>query len=183
MKNANTITQVYNNYSKKTKNVLYLVLQKKSLEQKVIDDLEKELETKMLNFLKKIEPKLQNTNFENPEASIKLVLLKGFIKILEKMIKDKFGQLSEHDQNLINEIMNGEEKKNNKEEDIKDEKNNKDDSNNNQAQKNPINEPKTIIPPKQKNEANPSNQIPQKKTKEIPKSKTVGPKSVPNKFK
>ncbi len=171
MKNTNIVTQVYNNCSNKTKKVLYLVLQKKSLEKKVIDDLEKELELKMMNFLKKIEPKLQNTNFENPEVSLRLVLLKGFIKILEKMIKDKFGQLSEHDQNLINEIMNGEEKKNNKE-DNKDE-NNRNDPKSNPAQKNQINQPNPMTAPSQSVQSN----------ARVPKSKTYGPSNLPNNFK
>ena len=109
MNNA-TITQVYDNCVNKGKKTLFLVLKKKSEEKQIIEDIEKELEHKMKLFLQKILPKIQNLKFENPEKSLRVIILKGLINALKDLIKQYFGELSQNDQNLINGIMDEDEK-------------------------------------------------------------------------
>lgn len=122
-----TVTTVIDNCVKKGKKVLYLVLQKKTNERKIIEDLERELDIKMQMFLDKISEKLINIKFDDAERSLKYILLKGLINILEKMIEENMGKLSEEDKKLIEDIMNEENnpKNDDKRKEGKDNKHNK----------------------------------------------------------
>lgn len=121
-----TITTVFDNCINKGKKVLYLVLKKKTNEQRIIEELEKELDIKMQMFLDKIFEKLKTVQFDNKERSYKYILLKGLINILEKMIEENMGKLTEEDKQLIQEIMNEDkDPKNNPEKESKNNKHNK----------------------------------------------------------
>ena len=90
---------------KKGKKILYLVLKKKSQERELLDELEKEIETRLIEFIKKIYPKLLNTKFENEWESYKYILLKGIVNILKKMIKEHSIGLTASDVKLLEDIM------------------------------------------------------------------------------
>lgn len=125
---SQTVTTIINKYVPKGKKILYLVLQKKTNERIIIENLERELDIKMQDFLRKISEKLINVKFDDAERSLKYILLKGLINILEKMIEENMGKLSEEDKKLIKDIMNEDnnQKHDNNEKDGKNNKPNKD---------------------------------------------------------
>ena len=76
---SQTITQVIN----KGKNVLYLVLKKKSFTQEIIDNINDELETRCQSFITKNLPQLNKLNPENPELFFECFLIRATIHILK----------------------------------------------------------------------------------------------------
>lgn len=98
-----TITQTittndWKNYAMEHgKKVIYLVLRKKSFSKKINEKINEELEKKLSSFALKIIEKLQKVQPKDPENFIKYLMLKGSIKILEKIMKDNFLILSEED--------------------------------------------------------------------------------------
>lgn len=137
-----TITQTnttndWKNYAmEQGKKVIYLVLRKKSFSQKIIEKINKELENKLSSFALKIIEKLQKVQPKDPENFIKYLMLKGSIKILEKIMKDNFLILSEEDkiaaQKMFEEGYEDEEKKN----DDNEKKKHKGDNNNFKSENN-----------------------------------------------
>ncbi len=93
----------------KGKQILHLVLKKKPLTEEVLEELEKEVSDRMIKFLKRIMPKLENTKFENPEQAIKVILLKALLKILKKLVAEYQKELSPQDQEFVNQIFANEE--------------------------------------------------------------------------
>ena len=158
MNNTKT-QQIYEECANKGRNVLFLVLKKKSFEKEIIENLEKELDVKMQQFLIKIEPKIRNVKFDDPEKSLRLILLKGLINILKKMIQENIGELSLDDQKLLEEIMNEDDKskkspgKNSKKDNKKEDKNAKQE-NKSSRQPNPLGAP---FPQNKNNQIKPNN--------------------------
>ena len=109
-----TVTTVVDNCINKGRKVLYLVLKKKTNEQRIIEELEKELDLKMRILLDRIVEKLKRVKFDNPERALKCILLRGLINILEKMIEENMGKLTEEDNKIIQEIMNEDKEPKNK---------------------------------------------------------------------
>ena len=98
------IQEVEKHAIQKGRNILYLVLKKKTKDTKFIEDLEDEIEKRMGNFINKMSNKLLNTKFDNPEESLKYILLKALSIILEELLKELEFQLSPHDKELLNTI-------------------------------------------------------------------------------
>jgi hypothetical protein len=121
----NTFTTVVNEAANKGKKVLYLVLKRKTNERRIIEDLEKELDIKMQMFLENIQEKIINAKFDNKERALKYILLKGLINILEKMIVENMGKLSDEDKKLIEDIMKEDNNPQNDDDNGKDAKNKK----------------------------------------------------------
>jgi hypothetical protein len=153
MKDNQTSTIVLNNCINKGKNVLHLVLKKKTHEKQIVEDLGNELEQKMEKiFIEKIAPKLQKVKLDNPEKALRVAMLKALIAILKKMIEQTFGELTSDDQKLIEEIMKEDDNKNNSPKKQEDEKEKNNNPKNNQPQvSEPIPRSKTSAPPSSNN--------------------------------
>jgi hypothetical protein len=63
----------------------------------------------MTEFIKSIAPKLENMNFDDPEQSLKVIILRGLINIIKKMIEEHKLELSESDRKILDDIMKSEE--------------------------------------------------------------------------
>jgi len=59
----------------------------------------------MQMFLESIQEKLINVKFDDKERAFKYILLEGLINILEKMIVENMGKLSNEDKIQIEDIM------------------------------------------------------------------------------
>ena len=105
--NTQTITVLEENIIKKSRNTLHLVLRQRGFADDIIDSINNEVEKRLQQYLNKIASKMENMNFDNPEESIKFLLLKKIIEILEEMSKEKIANLSEEDKKLIFDILNG----------------------------------------------------------------------------
>ena len=110
---SQTITSVEEKILKKSNNTLFLVLRQKGFEDQIIEDLNKEVEKRLEQFLNQISEKLKEMKFDNPEEAIKCLMLKQIIKILDDLEKEKMLNLCEGDKKLIFDILNdkGEENK------------------------------------------------------------------------
>ena len=82
---------------KRGNQILHLVLQRKPFADEIIDEVRAELEKRLYGFLQSIIPKLQNIKFNNPEQSLKIIILNAIIKILNQMIKEDIIKLNEND--------------------------------------------------------------------------------------
>lgn len=109
---SQTITLVEKNVATKTKKILYLVLKKKGFADEVIDSIDKELEKRLIEYLKNIAPKLNEMKFDDPEKALKCLLVKQMIKNLDGMLKERMLNLKEEDKkNLFDLLKNEDEKK------------------------------------------------------------------------
>lgn len=99
-----TITEYEKKVLKKGKKALYLVLRQKTFSDKIIDELEIEIERKFKNFLMDIAPKLKNIKLEDKENGLKYILIKGLINILNQMLNERMIILSDNDRNIVNSI-------------------------------------------------------------------------------
>ena len=105
MINTTVTTTLIDKCIDKGKKVLYLVLNKKTDENIIIEDLQNELDIKMKKFIEKNSETIKNAKFENYEASLKYIFIKALINFLEKMIEENKGKLSEEDKKIIENIM------------------------------------------------------------------------------
>ena len=103
MNNINT--QVVYEYIERGNRILYLTLKKKPESQIVLEELMKELKENMDIFIQNIYPKIKDQKFDDFEKSFKLILIKGLIQILEKMLTKYYGQLVDEDKKLIEQIL------------------------------------------------------------------------------
>lgn len=129
--NNSIITQIETSSIKKSREILYIVLKEKPISEEVKQELEREIENRLVKFIQSISPKLQNMYFENKEQSLKVIILRGLINILQKMIEEHKMQLSESDQKALQEIMKEEEDKLSISNDFKSNENNTQRINNN----------------------------------------------------
>jgi Mg/Co/Ni transporter MgtE len=118
MKKANTsnisqtLTLVEQNVSLKTRKTLYLVLKRKGLADEIIESIDKELEKRLIEYLKNIAPKLNQMNFDDPVEALECLLLKQVVKILDDMIKEKMLNLNEEDKKRLFDLFQNENEKN-----------------------------------------------------------------------
>lgn len=113
MKKANisqTITVVEENITKKVKRKLYLVLKKKGFADEIIDNIDNELEKRLIEFIKNIAPKLNEMNFDDSEKSLECLMVKQAIKILDDMIKERMLKLNEEDKKALYDLFENENK-------------------------------------------------------------------------
>ena len=128
MKNS-LIEQIYQTSVKKGKKVLYLVLKKKPSSKDMLQKLEKEVEERLKNYLIEIAPKLNALKLDNPEESLKYIILKGLINILKSMINEHSISLSEEDRSILNDIMKEDDDKEKEKEKEKEKQNKKEKEN------------------------------------------------------
>lgn len=102
------ISNLTNHAVLKGKKILHLVLKPKINEGNIIKELEDEIEKRLGNFINKMSNKLLNTKFDNPEESLKYILLKALSIILEQLFNELHLELSPHDKELFNLVMEGE---------------------------------------------------------------------------
>ena len=102
--NNQITTVIENKVLKKGKKALYLVLKKKSFADEIIESLQDEIEERFNKFLCQIAPKLNNIKLDNEEDSLKYLLIKGLIKILNDMLKERRINLTEKDKMITDEI-------------------------------------------------------------------------------
>ena len=118
MKKANTsnisqtLTLVEQNVALKTSKTLYLVLKKKGLADEIIDNIDKEVEKRLIEYLNNIAPKLNQMNFDDPVEALECLLLKQVVKILDDMIKEKMLNLNEEDKKRLFDLFQNENDKN-----------------------------------------------------------------------
>ena len=118
MKKANTsnisqtLTLVEQNVSLKTRKTLYLVLKRKGLADEIIENIDKEVEKRLIEYLNNIAPKLNQMNFDDPVEAIECLLLKQVVKILDDMIKEKMIYLNEEDKKRLFDLFQNENDKN-----------------------------------------------------------------------
>ena len=105
----NIISQTCTATVDKGKQILHLVLQRKPVSVEALEELEKEVSERMIKFIKRIMGKLEKTKFDNPEQAIKVIFLKGLIKILKKLVSEYEKQLSPEDLQVVNQIFANEE--------------------------------------------------------------------------
>ena len=109
MQSDNIVNKVTTLTIQKGRQILYLVLKRKPFAKEIIEELEKELEDRMTAFIKSIAPKLQNMNFDDPEQSLKVIILRGLINILKNMIEEHKIELSDSDRKILDDLMKNEE--------------------------------------------------------------------------
>ena len=118
MKKANTsnisqtLTLVEQNVALKTSKTLYLVLKRKGLADEIIENIDKEVEKRLIEYLKNIAPKLNQMNFDDPVEALECLLLKQVVKILDDMIKEKMLNLNEEDKKRLFDLFQNENEKN-----------------------------------------------------------------------
>ena len=109
---SQTLTLVEQNVALKTSKTLYLVLKKKGLADEIIDNIDKELEKRLIEYLNYIAPKLNQMNFDDPVEALECLLLKQVVKILDDMIKEKMLNLNEEDKKRLFDLFQNENEKN-----------------------------------------------------------------------
>ena len=118
MKKANTsnisqtLTLVEQNVALKTSKTLYLVLKRKGLADEIIENIDKEVEKRLIEYLNNIAPKLNQMNFDDPVEALECLLLKQVVKILDDMIKEKMLNLNEEDKKRLFDLFQNENEKN-----------------------------------------------------------------------
>ena len=105
-----TVSQTVTQTMERGKRILHLVLQKKPITIQAFEELEKEVSDRMIKFVQRIMPKLENAKFDNPESAIKVILLKGLINILKKLVEEYQKSLNPQDQEFIEQVFANEEK-------------------------------------------------------------------------
>ena len=105
MINTHVTTTLIDKCIDKGKKVLYLVLNKKTDENIIIEDLQNELDIKMKKFIEKNIETIKNAKFEDYETSLKYIIIKALINFLRKMIEENMCKLSEEDKKIIENIM------------------------------------------------------------------------------
>ena len=120
-----TVITTSNQTLNRGKKILHLVLKKKPFTEKIMEELENEISDRMGKFIGRVYKKLEQAKFQNPEQSIKVILLKALVGILKNMVKEYQQSLSLDDLKMIEEILQSEEDNiKNEELKIKDKKDN-----------------------------------------------------------
>ena len=110
-----TITMVQEKVLNKGKNTLYLILKPKNFEEQIIDDINEEVENRFKDYIKKMAPKLLNSEFDDNENCLKYIMLRGYIKILNQMLKEIRLTLSPKDKMIIDKELESDKNQNKKE--------------------------------------------------------------------
>lgn len=91
------------------KNILYLVLKKKPFSEKITENIRKEIEKKLEDYIISIIPKLEIIEFRDYEQSLKIIILNAIIKILKEMIRNDLLKLDINDLTKLQDLMKNEE--------------------------------------------------------------------------
>ncbi len=86
------------------KNYVYLTLKKKPLIEKILDDVKEEAERRFNIFIQSKINFLQSIKPDDPQAFLECFLLRGLIKILDKMFEERNIKLSAKDKFEIESI-------------------------------------------------------------------------------
>jgi DNA polymerase III delta prime subunit len=87
------------------KNIVYTILKRKPLNtEEILKQLEKEIEKRFQDRIKEITPSIENAKFDNPETSLKLILVKVMIEILDALFFEKMIALDEEDKKIVNDV-------------------------------------------------------------------------------
>lgn len=89
------------------KNYVYLTLKKKPLIEKILDDVKEEAERRFNIFIQSKINFLQSIKPDDPQAFLECFLLRGLIKILDKMFEERNMKLNQFLKNYMEEIKKG----------------------------------------------------------------------------
>ena len=113
--NHNSNTTLIQKCSEKGKGYLYLVLKVKPFSEKIVEELRAEVEKRLEVYLcKNIFPKLEKMDqgqFQDPEQSIKVIILLSIKEVLKEMMEENLLTLCPEDLALVDQILSGEEDK------------------------------------------------------------------------
>ena len=100
------INEIKNNLLNKSKRALDQVLSKNSFGANIINDLERELENRLGIFLNNKASSINSKKFNDPENSLKYIMLREIIKILDDLFYERMINISGSDKVLIENILN-----------------------------------------------------------------------------
>ena len=100
------INEIKNNLLNNSKKALNQVLTKNSFTTNIINDLERELEYRFQIFVNNKASAINSKKFDDPENSLKYIMLKQIIKILDDLFYERMINLSGSDKALIQSILN-----------------------------------------------------------------------------
>lgn len=100
------INEIKNNLLNNSRKALNQVLSKNAFAANLINDLERELEYRFQIFLNNKASAINSKKFDDPENSLKYIMLKEIIKILDDLFYERMINLSGSDKALIQSILN-----------------------------------------------------------------------------
>ena len=100
------INEIKNNLLNNSKKALNQVLSKNAFAANLINDLERELEYRFQIFLNNKASAINSKKFDDPENSLKYIMLREIIKILDDLFYERMINLSGSDKALIQSILN-----------------------------------------------------------------------------
>jgi hypothetical protein len=100
------INEAKSNLLNNTKKAMNQILKKNSFAENIIRNLEIEVEKRFQIFLNNKLPSLKSKKFDDPENSLKYIMLKAIINILDDLFYEKMITISESDKILIRNILN-----------------------------------------------------------------------------
>ena len=105
MDKSSSVNVILEELQKSNKEKIHFVLRKKkTLSEEVITKLQNQIDFELEIFMKSIAPNLKNMTFDDPEKSLKLIILEAMKKILDEIGKSCFEDLSIRDKNIFQEI-------------------------------------------------------------------------------
>ena len=91
---------------KQGQEIMYKILKRKPVDfEKIMKDLNVNIENRFNDRMKKVLPQVENKKFDNPEKSLRVVMLNVLIKVLTELSEEMLLTLDENDKKLIDEIM------------------------------------------------------------------------------
>ena len=113
MMNQNqTITEIANNVKLNGKKALYLVLKPKNFADDIIDSIQDDVEKRFNTIYGNMIQKLNKMEFDDYENSIKYILMRKYIVILDQILDEIKINLSPKDKNIIDSELEKEKKDN-----------------------------------------------------------------------
>lgn len=100
------VNEIKNNLLNKTNNALNQILRKNSFAESIIYNLEREVERRLQIFLNNKLSAINSKKFDDPENSLKYIMLKEIINILNDLYNEKMIMISGSDKLLIENIIN-----------------------------------------------------------------------------
>ena len=100
------INETQKNLLNNGQNIIRQVLKKNDFAENIIKDLEREVEKRFTIFLNNKIPAINAKKLDDPENSIKYIMLKGLIKILDDLFYERMINLPESDKALIQSMLN-----------------------------------------------------------------------------
>ena len=100
------INEAQENILNNGKNIIRQVLKRNDFAENIILDLEREVERRFAIFLNNKVSAINSKKLDDPENSIKYIMLKGLIKILDDLFYERMIILPETDKILIQRMLN-----------------------------------------------------------------------------